>query len=109
MSNDDIRIGGKKLNELKVRERVEAQKQIQDAEVQAKRDARKAIIKKYNRYDVVQLEAAIRKMEANIENMKQVIARENAEIKTYRQHISNANRRDQELASAGLLNNDNKK
>lgn len=96
---DSRRWRGKTIDELPVREREIALGQIIDAD---RKQKKQDILRRTNRYDPIQLDAAIRQMEGNIKNMQEVISEEHQKIAEYRMLIRQAEARDQELRANGF-------
>lgn len=97
-----MRWRGMKLDELPPRTRDDVVKKLDAADAYNKqRDEVRAILKQYPRYDPVQLEAAIRQMEANIVKMEEVIAKEQKEIREYKRLIPLCQERDEKLVAIG--------
>jgi len=93
---ESIRIGGKPIAELNVRQRMEARVQLELTEAQK---ARRAIKDKYPPYNVASMEAAVKEAHANIQRFTECIQKEQATISEFTGYIALCCLRDQELAA----------
>tara|TARA_R110002096_G_C14661938_1_gene728450 strand:- start:44644 stop:44958 length:315 start_codon:yes stop_codon:yes gene_type:complete len=96
---NSIRIMGKPIEQLTHAQRVDVMKQKQTAERKQQLDG---ILSQYPKYDIVQLEAAVRQMDGNIKQLQATQILEHNKIKEYRVHISQCEARDKRLKAAGF-------
>jgi hypothetical protein len=101
VSTDDesVRIGGKPIEELSIRQQVETTKQLQARE---QKERRKEIEKKFPPYKVDGLKVQLKQCEDNLIRMRDVCRQEEDKIAEMRNWISLCERRDKELKSAGF-------
>lgn len=97
--DESVRIGGKPLSELGVRERQEAQLQIDERN---RRERHRAILAKYPKYKVEALQGQLKQCERNLVRMRGVVAQEESTIAEYKMWIRQCEQRDRELIAAGL-------
>jgi hypothetical protein len=100
MGEDSIRIGGKAIGDLPVRDGVEARGQLEE---QRKRDRRIEILKEHGRYKVPNLIAQLNQCEGNLKRMRDVCAQEESSIGELKMHIRQAKLRDEKLEREGLV------
>jgi hypothetical protein len=97
--DESVRIGGKPIEDLTIRQQVETAAQLQEREL---KERRTSILKKYPPYKVGGLKAQLGQCEANLIRMRDVARQEEDKIAEMREWIRLCERRDKELKSAGL-------
>ena len=100
-TSDDasVRIGGRPIEDLSIRQQVNTAEQLHARE---KKDRRKAIEKKFPPYVVQGLQGQLHQCEQNLIRMRDVCRQEEDKIAEMRNWISLCERRDKELKSAGF-------
>lgn len=101
--NASIRIRGQAIADLPHIDRMRALIELSRKEEYERNAELDQILRRYPKWDPVQLQASIRQMEDNVEKLKATQLKEYQEIKKYRQLISQCEARDQELRERGFL------
>ena len=94
-----MRFKGQRIEDLTHAQRIDVQLKVAESE---RKQLLEGIVAKYPKYDVIQLEAAIRQMEGNIVNLQRVQVEEHTKIKEYRNLVAECQQRDRELESNGF-------
>ncbi len=94
-----IRIQGRKVEELTVRQQMESRKQIVLSEKERKR---KEILTRYPRYKVPNLKAGITEALANIARFEEAIKKERDTVSEFTAFVALCEQRDKELKAAGF-------
>lgn len=96
---DSIRIGGKRIGDLSVVDRMRARKQVELSETERKIRDVKA---KYPPYSVPHLKAGIKEARENMFRFETAIKKENETITEFSKYLGLCEQRDKELRALGV-------